>query len=179
MRPQAISVLVLAVALFYGVQAGTFGNCEKTGPNSNRLIDYVCDWQEYLWSLAPVCIPGVVPLILLLAWFVVWLTCMLCGCCFKCCARNEDRCMFKCLDKCCRGFTHAKLMSILKIGAVVVLCMCIAALIMSWYGFAQSYHGFYDAPGGGRKKNLRYHRFFVPLPPRGGTARKKIFHPYV
>ena len=32
---------------------------------------------------------------------------------------------------------------------------------------------------GGRKKNSRYHPFFVPLPPRGGTARKKISHPYV
>ena len=33
--------------------------------------------------------------------------------------------------------------------------------------------------GGGRKKNPGYHRFFVPLPPRGGTARKKTSHPYV
>ena len=32
--------------------------------------------------------------------------------------------------------------------------------------------------GGGRKKNSRYHRFLEP-PPRGGTAREKISHPYV
>ena len=32
---------------------------------------------------------------------------------------------------------------------------------------------------GGARKNSRYHRFFVPPPPRGGTARKKISHPYV
>ena len=32
--------------------------------------------------------------------------------------------------------------------------------------------------GGGRKKNSPYHRFFVPLPPRG-CAGKKISHPYV
>ena len=146
--PVLIAYVVLVLCHLSVVEARTFGNCVYQGQNVTgwaRLLDYRCDITGYLVDLLSVCIPGFVLLGLLLIWILTWVTWLCCRCLWPACNRVSEVFIVRVLNGCSRGYATRRFRRIVRLGSVVVLLFCIAALALSWTGFLLAHDGFYDA----------------------------------
>ena len=145
-------IVLLVLHCVGGAQARVFGNCVPVDDASDgwaRLLDYSCDFMAYLLSLLRVCIPAFAVLALLLLCFAAWLAWLCCRCASPACDKKSRRCMKRCTRRlllpCAPQAASKKYRLFVRVGSALVLLLCVAALALSWTGFLEARHGFYDA----------------------------------